>query len=387
MGTELLRTLATNFGSNTAMAAKAMREVYKRDPGGFAPAVAEVLRTGENLPGAQYLLAILLGESDWLQAFCDPAKYSLDQSLELVRRARKLDPATDVKLVKMLNAVKCGVEEESRFASRVLEVLERSPDPSTALPALRQLRQCSNEFVRSKAALLIGRITHNPQWADQGETETDPRVQANAVESLWGLKTPAAREAFFAAATKEHHRIAANGIVGLYRMGDELSIPFLFHLSDAEKPLSRAAAAWAMGFLEDPRFLPRLSRLMSDPDEVTRKGAYKSVAKVRRKMTELRAAGQLRVQLRDVECRSEKHRVRLLVTRDEVLLKGLDVRRFIVWSGPDVVEEISVSLQSGAVPFYEITYEGPPSPTNLVKVQVYAPEGVGEDTGFEMSFN
>lgn len=387
MGTDLLKTLATNFDANSVLAARAMREVYLRDPGGFAPAVAELVRSAPDLPGTQYLLAMLLSESDWLRAFCDPSRHSLEQSLELVRRARRVDPATDVKLAKMLANVKCGPEDESRFANRVLEVLERSPDPSTALPALRQLWQCPNAHVRSKAALLIGRINRNPQWAAQGGSEADPRVVANAVESLWGLRTPAAREAFFSAALKDHHRVAANGIVGLYLMGDEASIPFLFHLSESEKPLSRAAAAWAMGRIEDPRFLTRLSRLMSDPDEMTRKGAFRSVARVRQNMTRLRAAGQLRVQLREVECRAWEHRIRFRVTREEEFLKGLDVRNFVVWSGPDLVEEFSVLLQTGPLPLYEITYEGPPSPTHLVKVQVYALEGVGEDSGFEMAFD
>jgi hypothetical protein len=64
--------------------------------------------------------------------------------------------------------------------------------------------------VRSKAALLIGRISRNSQWAEQGVSESDRRVGASAVESLWGMNTAAAREAFFRAARDEHHRIAAN---------------------------------------------------------------------------------------------------------------------------------------------------------------------------------
>jgi hypothetical protein len=386
MRTDLLRTLATNFGSNSALAAKGIREMYLMDPAGFSPAVEEVLWSGGDLPGASYLMAILVAEADWLRKICNPDKYRLDQSLDLVRRARKLDPLTEVKLAKMLAPLQFVVEEETRFATRVLEVLERSPDPSTALPALRQLSQCPNARVRSKAALLIGRINHNPQWAVQSETESDPRVTANAVESLWGLATPAAREAFLKAALDRHHRIAANGIVGLYLMGDECGIPFLFHLSKSEAALCRSAAVWAMGHLEDPRFVQRLTRMMSDSDEATRKGAFRAVARIRQKMSRLRAAGILRVQIRDCECRGEAHLVRFVATKDGQSVTGLDLRQFVVWNGPDPVEEFSALLQEGALPYYEITYQGPPSPTNLVKVQVYAEAGVGEDTGFETAF-
>jgi hypothetical protein len=386
MRTDLLKTLATNFGANSALAAKAIREMYVRDPEGFSPAVAELLQDGAELPGASYLMAILVAETDWLRTACDPLKYSLQQSLDLVRRSRKLDPQTEVKLAKMLAALRFVNEEESRFAARVLEVLERSPDPSTALPALRQLAHSENARIRSKAALLIGRIVRNPQWANERPMEDDPRVAANAVESLWGLATPAAREVFFRAALDKYHRTAANGIVGLYRMGDPASIPFLFHLSRSEKPLARAAAAWAMGTLGDPRFLPLLARLMDDPDPGQRKGAFRAMSLVRQRMSELRAAGALRVQIRDCECRGTAHRVRFTVTREERVVNGLDLRHFVAWNGPEVVEEFLSSEHDRPSPYYEIDYHGPPSTTYLVKVQVYAPSGVGEDTGFEMAF-
>jgi hypothetical protein len=385
MSTDLLRTLATNFGSNSVLAARAIREMFVLDPVGFPPAVAELLGSGPELPGTSYLMAMLIADPDWLRSVCNPDKYTMDQALDLVRRAHKLDPSTELKLAKMLAPLRFSTTAETRFASRVLEVLERSPDPATALPALRQLVQSPNANVRSKAALLIGRINQNPQWADQGDSEVDWRVSANAVESLWGLATPAAREAFFKAALHENHRIAANGIVGLYRMGDECAIPFLFHLSDSTTPFCRAASVWAMGHLEDPRFVPRLTRLMSDPDEMTRKGAFKAVARIRQRMIQLRAAGAVLVQLRDVECRGASHLLRFVVTKAEQFVGNLDARHLIVWSGPDVVEELSCSLHQGALPYYEIVYQGPPSPTHLVKLQVYAPVGVGEDTGFEMA--
>jgi hypothetical protein len=387
MHTELLRQLATNFGANSVLAAKAIREVYSIDPDGFPPAVVELLRSGPDLPGIPYLMAILVAETDWLGTVCNPDKYSLEQSLDLVKRAHRLDPSTKLKLAKMLSGLRFSTEDETRFASRVLEVLERSPDPSTALPALRQLAQCPNARIRSKAALLIGRINQNPQWADQGLEEADPRVAGNAVESLWGMSTPAAREAFFKAALSDRHRIAANGIVGLYKMGDESAIPFLFHLSRSATPLSRAAAAWAMGYLEDPRFLPQLTRLMSDADEITRKGAFRAVARIRQRMTRLRAAGAVQVQLRDVECRGDVHKVGLAVLQDGKFVEHLDTRQFVVWSGSEPVEELSTSIQMGAAPHYQLAYRGPPSPTSLVKVQVYAEAGVGEDTGFEMVFD
>jgi hypothetical protein len=386
MLTDLLRTLATNFESNSALAAKAIRQVYLASPMGFPLAVAELLSSEPDLPGTSYLMAILVAEPDWLRTVCCPEKYTLEQSLRLIRRARKLDAMTEVKLAKMLADLKFVNDDEKRFAARVIEVLERSPDQSTTLPALRQLAQSQNARLRSKAALLIGRINQNPQWATQGGSELDPRVSANSVESLWGLTKPGAREVFLKAARDQHHRISANGIVGLYLRGDESAISLLFHLSASEAPRSRAAATWAMGHLEDPRFAQRLTRMMSDIDEVTRKGAFRAIARIRQREVQLRAVGTVLVQLRDVECRNGNHRIRLLVTSEGQPVKGLDARQFVIWSSSDVIENFSSSLHEGADPYYEIIHSGPPSPTSLVKVQVYAPAGVGEATGFEMAF-
>jgi predicted metal-dependent enzyme (double-stranded beta helix superfamily) len=387
MRTDLLRTLAASFGSNSVLAAKAIREMHRLDPAGFPAAVAEVLGSGPELPGAQFLIAVLVAETDWLRTVCNPEKYTREQSLDLVRRAHKLDPSTELKLAKLLVPLKFATEEESRFATRILEILERSPDPSTSLPALRQLAQCPNAHVRSKAALLMGRISRNPQWAEQTASETDPRVSGNAVESLWGLDSPAAREAFLHAARHAHHRIAANGMVGLYLVGHPSSIPLLFKLSGSNKPLARAAAAWAMGHVGDPRFIPRLARLMEDSDPVTRKAAFRSVSRVRQQMTVMRAAGALRVQFQDAECRRHAHLIRFLLTKDDQPVNGLDLRQFVVWNGPDLVEGFSVKPPAGTVRHYEIAYQGPPSPTQLVKVQAYAAVGVGEDTGLEKEFD
>jgi hypothetical protein len=365
--------------------AKAIREIYSLDPVAFAPMVLEVLGSAPDSPGAQFLVAILASKPDWLRSICDPKIHTLDQSLDLVRRAHKVDSLAVLKLADMLAQPASSTDAEARFAARVFAVLKESPPP-VALPALRQLSRCPNARVRSKAVLLMGRIYQNPKFVDRGVLEQDPRVAANAVESLWGLTDSAAREAFVSAALDPHHRVAANGIVGLYLMAEECSIPFLFRLGASDKPLARAAAAWAMGRLEDPRFVPRLAQLREDLDPLIRQGAFRSMARIRQRMTQLEAAGALRVQLRGVECRAGVHRVSVLVTKDEQMVTDLDARQFVVWSGPDLVEEFSASLQEGAAPYYEIAYEGVPSPTNLVKVQVCASLGVGEDTGPATAF-
>jgi hypothetical protein len=381
MQTDALRTLATNFGLNSLSCAKAIREMYRLDPIGFPPAVMEVLGSGPDLPGAQFMVAMLASDPHWLRTVCDPQKYTLDQSFDLVDRAYKLDSQIALKLAEMLALPGSSTDAEARFASRVFAVLKRSR-PSVALPALRRLSKSQDALVRSKAVLMIGQIFQNPAFRHHDGAEQDPRVVANGIEALWGLASPAAREAFLRAAVHEHHRIAANGIVGLYLMGDKRSIPLLFQLSKSEESMFRAAAAWAMGHLGDPRFLPSLDRLRADSDPLTSQRALRSLGRVRQKISQMRAAGALRVQIRECEYRAWSHLVRFTVTGETRFINDLSLRQFVAWNGPEVVEEFVLSLD-GEPACYEITFNGPPSPTSLVKVEVYAELGVGEDTGPE----
>ncbi len=386
MQTELLRTLATNFDANRLFAAGEIRKLYKLDPVVFFPIASELVRTEPQLPGIRFLISILAADPEWLRGVCTPSRYSTAQSLHLIQLARKADPLIELRLARILASLPLHSDAEIRFASRVLEVLERSPYQSATIPALRQLVQSANGHVRSKAALLIGRINRNPQWANQGLLEPDQRVSANAVESLWGVATPAAREAFWNAAHDTRHRIAANGIVGLYQMGDFRSVALLFQLSEMEAALSRAAAAWAMGTLGDPRYQPRLSRLMQDPDPTVKKAAFRSIAHLRQRITAFRAAGTMRIQITDAHCRGGVHVIRAVVQKDDLPVTDLDARHFVIWSGPDMVEEFSLAVHEGTTPHYELEYKAAPSSTQMVKVQIYADQGVGEESGFEMSF-
>jgi len=209
MSTALLRTLATNFGSNSVRCAQAIREMYRLDPIGFTPSVLEVLRGTPDLPGAQFMIAMLASEPDWLSSICDPERYTLDQSFDLLQRAHKLDPQAEIKLAETLGLRIASTDADARFAARVFAVLKRTR-PIVALPALRHLTKCREARVRSKAVLLIGRIYQNPKFVHHVESERDPRVAANAVEALWGMAIPSAREVFVKAALDARHRIAAN---------------------------------------------------------------------------------------------------------------------------------------------------------------------------------
>ena len=64
MSAELLRTLASNFGSNSAVAAKAIRELYALNPANFPSAVMDLLGGPENLAAKRMSDHDLIGDFD-----------------------------------------------------------------------------------------------------------------------------------------------------------------------------------------------------------------------------------------------------------------------------------------------------------------------------------
>lgn len=115
--------------------------------------------------------------------------------------------------------------------------------------------------IRSTLALLSGRLAAVARFADQLLEDTDPRVRANALESLWGRSDEEALQRFRAALEDPHPRPVANACVGLYLAGRAEAVRELSSLASHPEPRFRAAAAWAMGRIGHSRFLPLLAEM------------------------------------------------------------------------------------------------------------------------------
>ena len=97
-----------------------------------------------------------------------------------------------------------------------MEILGEISDRILILPSLMRLLRNANPHLRSKAALMIGRGSRSLTWAKRRLTDSDTRVRANAVEALWGMDTPEARELLDAASRDGNNRVAGNAWLGLY---------------------------------------------------------------------------------------------------------------------------------------------------------------------------
>ena len=387
MQAALLKELAGRFSDNRMLVAREIREMRENDPAGFASAAVEILRDSPVDSGARFLLALLLTQPGGLALICDPLRFTPEQSIALVREAKTLDSQVEVKLARMLSATPLLNEDQINLAARIMDILNHSSDPMTILPALRQLLQCNNARVRSKAALLIGRFSRNPQWAKLSDPAQDQRVVANAIESLWGLDSPAAKAAFREAAGDPRNRVAGNGAIGLYIAGDQHGVVTLFRLSRSKDATFRATAAWSMGRSGDPRFLNRLEELLSDPSELVRRSAGKAKARVSERVTKLRANPPLKIQIRTAKWHAGEHDIHLMIGDGGASTRGLYPLQFVLRSGTEIVEEFAFAEIPGSSPLlYQVKWNGPISGERQVKVDFYTAEATGSDTGLELAF-
>jgi len=145
---------------------------------------------------------------------------------------------------------------------------------------MRMLRT-DNPYLRSKAVLMIGRSGRSLNWIKKSLQESDTRVRANAIEAVWGIDTPEARELLVWAARDGNNRVVGNALLGLYRLGESSSVADLVKMAAHDSPAFRRTAAWAMGETGDSRFTEVLGRMIGDASSQVRKNAFEEVRRVR----------------------------------------------------------------------------------------------------------
>jgi hypothetical protein len=169
-------------------------------------------------------------------------------------------------------------------AEQILRALHLAPalgDYSILIPWLRSLEKNSDSRVRARAAKLLCLLRPNHGNIQRHLQSTDGRVRASALEALWDAKNVLrdcdAFRFFRSALTDSHHRVVANALVGLYRLGELEAIQKMISLSSNKQPLFRAAMAWAMGAVEDSRAIPTLEALKADRCYAVRQRALHSL--------------------------------------------------------------------------------------------------------------
>jgi len=216
----------------------------------------------------------------------DPQLLALKEAIGFAQRWFEYEPMLDIKLLHMgFPADGAVIRDVDIFrARRVLALVNELPPRRHILFPLVNLLRSPDPHVRSKAATLYGRTSHNAEWVRSRLGETDPRVRANAVESLWGEDSDAARAVLKEASRDRHHRVAANAWIGLDQIGAKDVIPNLKRMAEAEDPMARAAAAFAMGRTGHAEFKPVLEKMLKDSSPHARSQALRALVRIRKRL-------------------------------------------------------------------------------------------------------
>ncbi|GIU74656.1 MAG: hypothetical protein KatS3mg004_1743 [Bryobacteraceae bacterium] len=215
---------------------------------------AALLREAKETPGARRLIAALLSRG-LLAPVC--------------RQIAHTDPGAAAGLFLLAARLNSGAEHilETGDSASLPPLTADQMDPlaEAALLLAQLARQFSGGVpdarLRSRLALLWGRLATAARLAELYFDDPDPRVRANAIESLWGRDDEEAVARYRRALQDQSPRIVANACVGLYLAGRTEALRELKALGEHPEPRFRAAGAWAMGRTGDRRFLPVLAEM------------------------------------------------------------------------------------------------------------------------------
>jgi len=291
----MLQALVQGFERNAKENRETIRGLLDDDRQAFYSNTIEILKTGADGRGAQYLVSLLVANDLLLPALCDRAM-TREQALSLARAAIRVDSAADVNLARRLaDRVTGDGSIKPEDTGRLLEILGEISGGTRILPSLMRVMRHSDARLRSKVVLIVGRGIRSVTWAQRRLSEEDHRIRANAVEAIWGLDTAAARELLHFAALDPHNRVAGNALLGLYLLGDCSTISEILKMATHESSLFRSTAAWIMGETGDPRFTEALAGLIKDSDSVVRKRSFAALVQIKAAVAQALRAGHWRV--------------------------------------------------------------------------------------------
>ena len=331
--------------------ARTMRGLFDRNRTSFFELVLPILRQESVSPGFNYLLTLLLSQGLLLRTLCNPEIFTFEEAARIARRLIQVDGQFDVRLLRALvqNNGNTSTKELEQIVGtatgiRLLDILGEISDGTRVLSTMAQLLNHPSSHIRSKAALLVGRSSKNHKWVQDRMGEPDARVRANAVESLWGSDTAGCRAVFWSALGDDDNRVVGNAALGLYRLGDPSSVGVILKLLTHTEAGFRVTGAWVMGETGDPRFMPILARIISEPVAELRGNAFRAMAKLKKAMTKRSAAAPLIVYLGSRRLSDDKYMQFIAAIRcaPGQQIPELNATNFAIWEDSALNRDYSV---------------------------------------------
>ncbi len=327
---------------------KVLDQLCSADPLKFFAAGFQVVATVKSSPGSQYLALLLAKDKRLGNWLLDPKACTLKEAMAVARVAADarvhLQATFEMALNKALQNQASAANADRIL--RILNLLEAIGSQSCWNSFQVELMAYPDKVVRSKAALLIGRSSKNADWIVRRLLDRDPRVQANAVESLWGLDGAETKQHLLEALKSKNNRVFGNAALGLYRLGDPTIIRVLLEATQHPEPLFRLSALWAIGQTQDPRFLPALTLQFKSAQGKLRLALAGAISRIRQREQSGVKAHPLHMDIGPaaVEPGGKRRLVVTLSSRPAKNLSSLKPTEFLIWENGSPVEDYRVRL-------------------------------------------
>ena len=276
-----VEALVAQFDSNPFGVSRALRQLRDLDPGRFQEASLRAIADMAENSGIGFVAKLVPLTEPILELIANPKAFEQAQARRILEVMRRIDNQTEAKLLRLISA-NPAKPMPPQMSDRILELVDAVSDGPRLVPVLMQLFRSANPYVRARLSLSIGKHHRNKVWLEDRMRDPDPRVRANAVEANWQHKDAAAQTLFATALRDTHHRVIANGAVGLYYAGDLRSLRVLGELLDHEDPTCRASGLWAIGHLQDTRFLDAMTAPTDEKDGTVLRSFVVAQARLKR---------------------------------------------------------------------------------------------------------
>lgn len=323
-----------------------LRRCLEEDRDEFQRCALDLIDGADGRPGYRYLVYLMLSNGMLADLLFDPRRMPIQDAIALARAVARTGALIGNEFSPILKS-NLAAPNDPRSPQRILrmlQVLSALAWTETIMLHRQELLSHTDPDVKSKASFVIAQVTKDPAWVMRTLADGDPRVQANAVQALWGVDNPQCRPVFLAAADSEHNRVAGNGLIGLYRLADVRSIARLLEMADHENPGRRRTAYWAMGETEDPRFLDYLTAEHSWSPPKERASILRALVRIRRRRQLYADAGSIRILMRSHGSADDHGTLAISLSSEGCAeLAGLSPMHFALWQADSLVTDYTVS--------------------------------------------
>jgi HEAT repeat protein len=208
---------------------------------------------------------------------CDPRRYPGEEAIRAARRNAEERSSYDIEVSHYLTQQLLLPQADVDVVERALEILSAIAPPTRLHGALRTALAHDDPRVRSKAAGALGQCVADLPLLQRLLADGDPRVRANTLEALWHSKGGEIEAAFLRGFKDSHHRVVANAAYGLYLFDPEKHFDKVSALIGHPHSGYRAAGAWLLGKIGNPKHLPMLRPLLLEKSADVRGAAFRTL--------------------------------------------------------------------------------------------------------------